>query len=186
MKARHLALIVTVLGGLMAVCAAQPEQPALQSSSSSTAQSEPKPSDTPAPKPKAKRVFTNDDIPSSPDADKPSSNSASEPAAAIPASGAKISANDMREIVRRQKTRLATATANRDKLQQLMEKLPHSDCRNLYYPDDPKKDVCADVAKVPGKLKQAQNQVDKEQSTLEQLERRAKQMGYGSSVYNPD
>lgn len=187
MKARHVALIVTLLGALVAACAAQSQPEQQPQPSNSATQSEQKPgeqTETPAPKPKAKRVFTNDDIPSSPDADKPSSNSSSEPAVAVPT--AKVSANDMREIVRRQKARLSTATSNRDKLQALMEKLPHSDCRNLYYPDDPKKDVCTDVAKIPGKLKQAQSQVDKEQSTLEQLQARAKQMGYGSSVYDPD
>lgn len=185
-RIRNLALIVTLCGGWIGVAAAQSEQqPQPQPNSTAQSEQQPAPADTPPPKPKAKRVFTNDDIPSSPDADKAPSNNDAAPSLA-PSNGAKLSAEEVRAAIRKQKGRLAEAQSIHDKLQKLSDQLPKSDCRYLYYPDDPTRNVCADFTKIPSKLKQAQSRVDKEQSTLDLMKDQARKMGYGSSVYDPN
>lgn len=177
-RIRMFTWIVALCGGLSMMCAAQSEQP--QPQSSGTARSEGKPGEQTAPKPKAKHVFTNDDIPSSADADKAPTNAQGPAPRLVP----KLSADEVRGAIREQKEQLAKAQAARDKLQKLSDQLPKSDCRHLYYPDDPKRDVCADFTKIPAKLKEAQERVDKEQAKLELMQQNARKMGYGSSVYD--
>ena len=172
----RLACIVTLCGGLSMLCAAQSEQPQRQPGSAT--QSEQTPSDPPS-KPKAKHVYTNDDIPPSPDASKPVKNN---PPVMSP-EGAKISAAQIREMVRKQKARLAEAQAARDRVKKLADKLPKTDCRRQYPRKDAARDVCDNV---PERLKQAQSRVDREQAALNQLQDQARKMGYGSSVYDPN
>lgn len=131
-----------------------------------------------------KRVITNDDIPPSPQADK-AANDEKNPEA-TKAGDAKPSAEAMRSQIRKQRQRVADAQAGLEKLQKLAEQLPKSDCRNLYYPDDPKRDVCADFAKIPDRLKSAQDRVDRERTALETLQENARHMGFRSTVWDPE
>ena len=175
-RIRRLAWIVTLCGaGSLGVAAQSAPAPSLPAAAAEHAAN-------PAPK-KAKHVYTNDDIASSPDAGKAPDNLSAPTVVSLPA-GPKVSADQVRETVRKQKANVAAAEGRRDRLQRLLTAAPKSDCRNLYDPSDPQRDLCQDMAKIPDQLKQAQARVDKEKATLQALQDAAKKLGYGSSVYD--
>ena len=172
-RIRALALIVTLCGagslGVMAQTSQAPSPPAATT-------------DNPAPK-KAKHVYTNDDIAPSPEAGKGGYSPSAGTAASKPA-GPKLSAEQVRANVHKQKARIAQEEAQRDRLQRLVAAAPNSDCSTINTPTARQRDRCSRVARMADQLKQAQSRVEKEKATLASMQDAARKMGYGSAVYD--
>ncbi len=97
-----------------------------------------------------------------------------------------MSPDELRAQIREHRKALAAAEEERARVQKFVEQFRGRDCRTLYYREDPSYDVCQDMAKLPGMLKEAESRVTRERTQIEALQEDARRRGYRSTVYDPD
>lgn len=139
------------------------------------------------------RVLTNEDMPAT---DKPAtaSNSDSKSATAADKSSyadtnedsAKPSAAEVQAKIKNQKERVASLEDHIQDIQAQMDKWKGSDCTHIFYYEHPYQNTCDEPKRLAEEHDRAESQLEKEKSALTDMQERARKLGYGNSVYDPE
>ncbi len=140
--------------------------------------------------PAAKRVVTNDDITSSaePKPAAPAAHNAAKPADYKPstAESRNAVAAELKVKIKQQKVKVNVLELQVKQLQQRLDRWKTSDCTYTYHPENPYGNACDVPQKLTAAYDQAKAELQQAHSALEQMQDKARRLGFGVQVYDPD
>lgn len=140
-----------------------------------------------------KHVITNEDIHpgassagASQDQGSSGSGSAAKPSRSFPSSskGSKPSAEEVKETIKAQKAVVADLESQMKDVQAQLDIWKARDCRAWVHQDG--KSACDIPPELNSQKRRLDAELEQERKTLEEMQEKARRMGYGNSVYEPD